>query len=116
MTGRIIADQITGSDKILGFIERDPVFHQIAEGLIADLGILFKTVTGLFIQPAADFFPVLRQIPMVDRHERRHMVFQTGLDQIAVKGDAFLVDRSVSVLDDARPGQRKTIGILPAFG
>ena len=112
---RVVADEVPAHDEPLGLVECRPVAHAIAEALEAHPGVVLVGAGGLLVEPAAKILPVLREVPMVDGHERLDVELDAGVDEAVVEGDALLIDLALAVLDDARPREREAVGVLAAL-
>ena len=113
--GRIVTDEVPAHDEPLRLVEGRPIAHAVAEAIEADACIVLEGVRRLLVQPAALILPVLRKVPMVDGYEGLDTELMAGIDQAVVEGNAFLVDLTLAILDDAGPRERETIGVLATF-
>ena len=91
-------------------VVRRPVLDQVAEAVEDELGVLGEAVDRVARRPAAVVLERLRQVPVVERHERRDPALAETLDQAAVEVEPALVGRPAAVGLDPGPGDREAVG------
>ena len=106
--------QVRGAPRL---VERRVRVHAVTQALGHDAGVIGDPVRRLALEPAAltAVFRrhVLRQVPVVERHDRRDAVFEQAVDDPAVEIEAFLVRLAVRRGDDARDADRESVGVHP---
>jgi hypothetical protein len=90
-------------------VVRRPVVDEVSEAVEHVLGVLGETVDGLAGRPAAVVLERLRQIPVVQGHERRDLALTQPLDEAAVEVEPALVGRPAAVGLNSRPGDREAV-------
>ena len=104
-----------GSENIL-LIQCNPVFHFISKSCEQCLCIIDKVIDNLRAFPSLiSVHKCLRKIPVVDRHHWFDPVFQTFINDILVKGNAFLINFPFSFRVDSCPGDGKAVGLQSHF-
>lgn len=97
-------------------VERYPSLHAVSKVLEQNVGINPEIICDHRICPAAQVLDVLRQVPMVHRHERLDVLLQKTVDERVVVSDSLHVDFG-PVGDNSRPRNRKAINFkLKLFG
>ena len=91
-------------------VVRRPVLDQVAEAVEDELGVLGEAVDRVARRPAAVVLERLRQIPVVERHERRDPALTEPLDQAAVEVEPPLIGRPAAVGLNPGPGDREAVG------
>ena len=94
------------------FVERGVGVHTVAKALGHNAGILRHAERGLTVQPAIPvriLIQILRQIPMVERHNRVDAVFEQLVDNALVEIEALLVRLAVRGGNDARHANREPV-------
>ena len=94
------------------FVERGVGVHTVAEALGHNAGILRHAERGLTVQPAIPvriLIQILRQIPVVQRHNRVDAVFEQLVDNALVEIEALLVRLAVRGGNDARHANREPV-------
>jgi hypothetical protein len=85
-------------------VDREEVPHAVAE-LLGDVGSVVPECLGRVpVLPSALVLERLRQIPVVERGERRDARRDQLVHQPVVKVEAFRVRRARALREDARPG------------
>ena len=90
---------------------RQPVTNAVAEPSGHDLDVFAERFRRRARGPAAGVLERLREIPVVERDERADACGKQIVDQAVVEVESCLVDASASFGHDARPGERKAVGV-----
>ena len=88
-------------------VVRDPVPDPVAEPRDDDLGVFRERLDGLARRPAALVLERLREVPVVQRHERLDAVREQVVDEPVVEVEARLVHAPAALGQDARPRDRE---------
>jgi hypothetical protein len=94
-----------------GFVMGDPVLDPVAQSARDRIGHGDEGVDGGALVPAAALLQDLRQVPVVERGPGLQSAFQHAVDQALVEIQPPGVGRAAGFAEDARPGDRKTVGI-----
>src|SRR4029453_11276849 len=99
-------------DKGAELVDREVVLHSVAE-LVGDVpAVVAERLRRVFGPPAAVLvLQRLREIPVIERDERLDPVCAQLVGQALVEVDAFRVRRTVTLREDARPGDREAVGV-----
>ena len=97
--------------KALRLVDRDPMGDTIGKAIDDRCGVVLEPLDNLPINPAPLVLDVLRQVPVVECHPRLNAGRQEPIDQLIVEANALSIDRLARVGNDARPGDRKPIGL-----
>ncbi|MPM40152.1 hypothetical protein SDC9_86791 [bioreactor metagenome] len=98
------------------FVDCDPIFHFAAVRLEQGHCEFLEVGDDFPAFPAAVFFlQEQRQIPVIDRHHRLDVVFQTQIDQLVVEIQALLVHLIHGGRENPGPGDREAIGFQAHF-
>ena len=96
-----------------GLVVRDPVVDEVAELGEDDVGVLDEPVDEVARRPAALLLQRLREIPVVERRQRRDSALEQPLDEAAVEVEALAVGGAAPVRLDARPCDREPVALEP---
>ena len=108
---RVHAIEVAVNGRAPRLVMGDPVFDPVAQTLGDDVGIFDKRSDGVAAGPAAGVLQVLRQVPVIQRHPGHHAARQHAVDQARIKFQTFLVRRGAARTENARPGNRKAVGV-----
>src|SRR4029450_10968233 len=99
-------------DKGAELVDREVVLHPVAE-LVGDVpAVIAEPLRRVFGPPAAVLvLQRLREIPVIERDERLDLPCAQLVGQALVEVDALRVRRTVTLREDARPGDRETVGV-----
>ena len=86
--GRVQPFGVAEHARAPGLVVRDPAAHAIAEQVGDDVDVLDEGVDGRAHGPAAVVLERLRQIPVVERHERLDAGFEQPVDEAVVEVEA----------------------------
>ena len=111
IAGRVCAGGIAEADAALRLIQREIVCDAATEVFCHHAGIFGKGLGGIRIEPAALILQSLRQIPVIERDIRLNACSQQRIDKAAVPRKALDVHRAGAARDNARPGNRETVGL-----
>ena len=92
-----------------GLVEGDPVLREVAQRPDRPGGEVREARRSVPARPAARVLQDLRQLPVVERHERAHAGLPEARQERAVEGDAVRVQRAAPVWLEARPGHRQPV-------
>src|SRR5450631_1059460 len=92
-------------------VQGGPGFHAIPETGTDHGGVPRETEGGLAVRPSTCILKGLRQIPVVERGDGLDTASDQPVDQGGVEVDTRLVDRPRPGRNDARPGDRESIGL-----
>ena len=108
-TGSLRPERVAEEGGHPRLVVRRPVLDQISETVEDELGVLGEAVDRVACCPAAVVLECLRQIPVIERHERRDPALTQTLDQASVEVEPALVGRSTAVGLNPRPGDREAV-------
>ena len=93
-------------------VDHLPVFYAVTEGLVADTGITLEGEGTVSALPTVVFFyQRIGQVEMIQGHKGLNSLLDQIVNHLIVEIDALLVDFSVTVGNNAGPGQGKAIGL-----
>src|SRR5829696_8629660 len=94
------------------FVDGEEVLHAVAQARRDIGGVIRKCLRRVARGPAAEaILQRLRQVPVIQRRKRRDAVRQQLVDKAVVEIEAFWVRRAGPLREDARPGNRESIGL-----
>jgi len=102
---------VAGVRDHLGLVQRHPVFDPVTKTSGDEIGVRSEGRDDLARRPAAPHLQRLRQIPVVERHERPDPRPEQLVDEALVEGEAALVDRAGPRGNDPRPADREAIRV-----
>ena len=76
---------------------------------------MYKCICCRRVEPSPDILQVLRQVPVIERHQRLDPPHMALIQHIYIMFYARFIDFSLEIFDDSRPGNRKPVGILSAL-
>ncbi len=88
-------------------VQRDPALDPVAEPAGDDLGVLAERVDGIPVRPAAEILESLRQVPVIERHERADAALEQLVEQPVVEVQPVVIHASAPVRQDPRPRDRE---------
>ncbi len=98
------------------FVERDEVADAVTEAPGHDRGVLGERIHGRPKGPPPGVLEDLRQVPVIERHERRDALGEQLVDQAIVEVEPCLVDRACAAWDDPRPRDGEPVRAETEFG
>src|SRR6266852_4812323 len=98
-----------------GFILREPPVNAVSQATRHHLGIIFESISRIANEPSTTILQGHRQIPMIKRGKGTNASSEQGIDQAVVKIQAWFIDSTAALRQDARPGERETIGVQIEF-
>jgi hypothetical protein len=105
------ARQVPHHREDAGLVEDRPLFHAVAEGPYAGLGVIGESRGGVPLGPAAAVLERLRQVPVVEGGEGADPGRQQRVDQPGVVVRALGIDRARSIREQAGPGDGEAIAV-----
>jgi hypothetical protein len=110
-SGRVYAVHVADDDEGKRLVEGDPVLHPVAELAAHDGGVVAEPARDVAVSPPAAVLQRLRQIPVIERDERRDVALEQRVDQAAVEIESGLVGLADPLRLHARPGDREAVGV-----
>jgi hypothetical protein len=86
------------------------VFDSVAKRAAHHVGEIGEGLDSAASRPATLILKRLRQIPVVECHERHDLARQQLVDQAAIEVEAALVGLAMALRQDTRPADRETVG------
>ena len=106
----LVADERRDPRLVQGHPLRDAVAQRAEHGR----RVIGEALGGLAGGPAAEpRLERLRQVPVVQRHDRRDVALEQLVDQPCVEVEAALVERPATLREDPRPGDAEAIRLEP---
>ena len=90
-------------------VEGRPEVDAVAERPGDDGRVLGEVRRGVAVRPAAGVLELLREIPVVERHDRLDPVLEQLVREPPVEVEAALAGRALAAGDDPRPGDREPV-------
>ncbi len=105
---RVMAVAVAEIRRAPRLVERRPCVDRAGQFAAHQVGVVGETVSGVAIEPAAAIFQMLRQVPVIERHEGRDaLLFQT-VQEALVEVEPFAIGRACRV-HHAWPRNREPI-------
>src|SRR6266571_5562133 len=98
-----------------GFVLSEPPVNAISQATRHYLGIICECISCISNEPSTTILQGHRQIPMIERSKGTNASSEQGIDQAVVKIQASFIDSTGALWQDARPGERETIGVQIEF-
>ncbi len=107
--GRMLAPPVAHVRDHPRLVDRDPPANPVAQGAGHDPGVVGEEISGVPGRPAALVLQCLRQVPVVERHQRGDPALQQRVHEPAVVRQAGRVRAAPAVRLDARPGDGEPV-------
>ena len=108
---RVLLGSVAQVGRTPRLVQRGPGVDAVAEALGHDTRVVGERIGGSAVQPAALVAEVLRQIPVVQRHDRLDAGLQQGVHDAFVEVEAFFVGHAIRRRYDAGHGDREAVGV-----
>ena len=116
LPGRVDAGPVPEPRGDPGLVDRGPRRDLTGERAVDDRRVLGEPGRRVAVRPAAEILERLREVPVVQGHDRRDPVPVERLDDPAVVVEPRLVHRAVAFGQDPRPGDREPVRTDPEPG
>src|SRR5215212_6919827 len=93
------------------FVMSDPILDAVTERTTDEIRVFHECVDCGTYRPAALILQFLRQVPVVERHEGRHICFKQTIHQLAIEIQSLLIDLAAPPGQHTRPRNGKAIGL-----
>ena len=111
LTGCVDADRVPEEGRDDRLVDRHPHRDPVGQPSGDESGVVAQALGGLAGHPAPLRLEGRRQVPVVERGEGSDPRLAQGVDRPVVEVEADRVGRAVTRRLDARPGDRKAVGI-----
>ncbi len=107
---RVDAGRVGEEGRAPGLVQRRPVMHPVAEGVVHGQGVLGEAVDGLAHRPAAALLLRLRHVPVVEGQPGDDVGRQQLIDQALIEVHPRRVD-GAGIRPHAGPRRREPVGL-----
>ncbi len=114
--GRVHAGGVAEVGGAPRLVERRPGGDAVAERLPDHAGVVGERLRGAADRPAALVLERLREVPVVQRRDRRDVPREQPVDEPGVEVEPRLVHGAAALGDDARPGHGEAVRLQAEVG
>ena len=105
--------QMADAHKALRLVQGHPILYLVRQGFHHNFGVRCKPIRDLRVLPSALQIQRIRQIPMVQRYHRLNARGFQLPHKALIELNAFLVDFSRAIGQDAGPADREAVAFQP---
>ena len=114
VAGRMAAGLVADECRHPRLVQRHPLRDAVAQRAEHGGCVVGEALGGLPGGPASEpRLQRLRQVPVVQRHDRRDVALEQLVDEPCVEAEAALVSRPATLREDPRPGDAEAIRLEP---
>ena len=106
---RVLAERVAVERRHVGLVDRYPVLDAVGVPRADQGGVLGEGLDGVAVEPAAVVLEGLREVPVVERHHRRHARVEQAVDEAVVEVEALLVGHAAPAWQHPRPRDREPV-------
>src|SRR5882672_3107451 len=110
-TGRMHAVPVADGGEGLGLVEDIPVHDAVTERTGDDLGVFRETRRRIALRPTARLLQGLRQVPVIQRHERTNAGAERCVHESPVIVEALRIGGAATARLNPRPGDGESVAL-----